>query len=171
MRATLPLSTLLSYHSLFKKPTWYSAEQTKHPKLVSIKSLWSFLFLFVCKADSTPTLVQANPSKYLTRMSPVLCPWHTTDTSPSNYCITTHTALLITPPAQALSCPILWLRCNHSFNICILCSSKGERNEEILQESLTLAVFNCLLLPSYVIAPSMLGTFQTFRQLGEKNPE
>ena len=161
MRATLLLSILLSYHSLFKQSAWYSVEQTKHPTLVSIKSLQSFSFLFVWKADSTLSVVRANPGEYLTRMSPGLCPQHPADTSPSYYFITTHTSLLIVPPPLVLVCLILWLQCNHSFNICILCISKGERNKEILQESPSPAVFKCLLLPSYVSAPSMLGTFQT----------
>lgn len=80
--------------------------------------------------------------------------WHRSQLTP-------HTSLPITPPAQAPICLIPWLQCNRSFNIC---SSKGERNKEIFQESLRPAVFNCSLVPSDVTAPSMLGTFQTVRQ-------
>lgn len=52
------------------------------------------------------------------------------------------TAQPYTPRFSSHLCPILWLQGNHSFNICILYSSKCERNKEILQESLSPAVFN-----------------------------
>lgn len=103
-------------------------------------------------------------------MSPVLCPQHTADTNPPYYCITTHTSLLITPPPQALTCLILWLQCNHLLNTCILCGSKGERNKEILQESLRPAFSNAY---SYLAMLSLPVCWALFKHSGRerKNTE